>query len=130
MSLDSGTRKTFAQIKGVDCFDKVKNNIRKYSKNGRVVLKYIILPNVNDNIDDIKGFLSFAKEIGTDSIEIVRNYLEHNNMHDNEFDFQNFNWSNQTMKLIKLFFNLCIEEKFVIQATNFPQNYKEVLNLN
>ncbi len=63
-SLDSGTDNTFYKIKGVDKFSEVKSNLRKYSLNGVVTLKYIMLNGINDNIDDIGGFITFAGEIG------------------------------------------------------------------
>ena len=61
VSLDSGTSRTFSKIKGVDCFDKVVENLLKYSECGHGVhLKYIILPEINTNPDDVDGFLDIA----------------------------------------------------------------------
>ena len=60
ISLDAGTKDTFAKVKGVDCFEKVVENIRRYSeaKIGMVMLKYIFLPGTNDSDEDIAGFLN------------------------------------------------------------------------
>ena len=63
-SIDSGTKGTFARIKGADCFDKVINNLKKYSEtNGSIYLKYIILEGINDNNADLDGFVAISKEI-------------------------------------------------------------------
>jgi pyruvate-formate lyase-activating enzyme len=66
ISLDSGTPETFGKVKGVDRFDAVCENIRKYAKHahaGSVSLKYILIPGLNDNDEDIDGFLKISKEI-------------------------------------------------------------------
>jgi molybdenum cofactor biosynthesis enzyme MoaA len=63
-SVDAGTRETFAKIKGVDGFDKVCNHIVRYSQSGAVELKYIFLPGINDNLEDIDGVLGLCRKIG------------------------------------------------------------------
>ena len=63
ISVDSGTAKTFAKVKGRDCFAKVAENIRKYGECGNVELKYIILPGLNDNSEDAEGFVNLASEV-------------------------------------------------------------------
>jgi pyruvate-formate lyase-activating enzyme len=65
-SLDAGTAETFARVKntGVDCFKRVRDNITKYSRLGcKYYLKYIILAGINDNENDIYGFIDICKEI-------------------------------------------------------------------
>ena len=63
-SLDAGTSKTFARIKGVDCFKDVVGNLTKYaSTGGKITCKYIILDGINNNAEDIDGFLSISKDI-------------------------------------------------------------------
>ena len=66
VSLDAGVRKTFAEVKGVDCFDKVKENLRRYSQSpvGIVVPKYIVVPGVNDDEANIEGFASLCVDLG------------------------------------------------------------------
>lgn len=65
VSLDSGTRETFAKIKGVDCFDKVVSNLRKYASAGpgAVTLKFIILDGVNDSDREINAFIDLCCEL-------------------------------------------------------------------
>jgi len=71
-SLDAGTPQTFAKIKNVDCFQKVMDNLTKYSQTGgRIELKYIILDEINDNDEDVQGFVFFAKQINA-PIQISR----------------------------------------------------------
>jgi hypothetical protein len=51
VSLDSGTRETFKKIKGVDLFEKVCENLKRYKTAavGFVMPKYIVIPGINDN---------------------------------------------------------------------------------
>lgn len=64
ISLDSGTKETFNKIKRIDAFDKVIDNIKKFTslQNVELTLKYITLNGINDNINEIKGFLNIVKE--------------------------------------------------------------------
>lgn len=73
ISLDAGTRETFAKIKGVDCFEKVISNIKKYSeaKIGIVILKYIFVTDVNDNGEDIDGFVNIVEKTGVDCVNLA-----------------------------------------------------------
>ena len=80
ISLDSGTPETFIRVKGVNLFDKVCENIRRYSKYGRIELKYILIPGLNDNFSDFKGFLDLAEEIGAEVVlsrDNTQSGLEH-----------------------------------------------------
>lgn len=65
VSVDAGTRKTFEVVKGVDQFEKVSCNLADYSgKHGNVVsLHYIILPGINDDAENILGFVRLAQKI-------------------------------------------------------------------
>lgn len=51
-------------------FDTVKQNLTKYSQSGLIELKYIFLPEVNDNKKDIDGFIEFCKAVGAHSAAI------------------------------------------------------------
>ncbi len=70
ISLDSGTNKTYKKIKQVDCFDMVCETIKNYSKanNDNVIVKYIIIPGVNDNIFEINKFFKLMKNFGIKTI--------------------------------------------------------------
>jgi hypothetical protein len=64
VSLDAGTAETFHRIKGLDAFRKVLGNLEKYRAEGaRITLKYIMLPGINDNNEDLDGFIAIAKRL-------------------------------------------------------------------
>ena len=66
VSIDSGTRGTFRKVKGKDYFDKVCENLKHYNDagNGVIVLKYVFIPGVNDNDEDVDGFAQICLETG------------------------------------------------------------------
>jgi hypothetical protein len=71
VSLDSGTPNTYHKVKRVNAFTKVVGNIEKYAKTGGVItLKYIMLPELNDNFEDINGFLGIAKQLNITNISL------------------------------------------------------------
>jgi pyruvate-formate lyase-activating enzyme len=71
-SIDAGTRATFAKIKGVDVFDKVCENLARYSLDGFVHLKYIVMPGLNDNDADIAGFIDLCGRLKIKAVDISR----------------------------------------------------------
>jgi len=75
VSLDAGTKESYATIKGKDCFNKVISNIEEYSKRGNIILKFIVMPGINTNDNDAKGFIDFAIKIGA-TVEISINFLD------------------------------------------------------
>lgn len=69
ISLDCGCKETFNKIKGVDKFDDVVKNIRKYIKDTkensyRVMIKYILLEGINDNKEEIEKWIQLCTQIG------------------------------------------------------------------
>lgn len=61
VSMDCGTRESFAKIKSVDCYDQVCANLVQYAATGGcIILKYIMLPGINDNERDCEGFIELA----------------------------------------------------------------------
>lgn len=74
VSMDSGTRETFAKIKNVDAFEAVRKNLIRYNaRGGKVKLKYIVLPNYNDRIEDADGFIELCKEVNAANVIISGN---------------------------------------------------------
>lgn len=72
ISMDAGTRETYHKVKGLDAFDRVIENMKRYEL-GNVdgfVLKYIFLEGYNDNEADTDGFIDVAAEVGCRSITI------------------------------------------------------------
>jgi len=65
ISTDAGTKETFKKIRGVDVFDKVFNNIKKYHlAAGRgVIIKYVFTDG-NSNLEEIKKFLEQINKYG------------------------------------------------------------------
>lgn len=72
ISIDSSSRDTYKKIKQTDAFKAVCNNLKKYSKAQKksfgVISKYIIIPGLNDNIEEIDNWLKFNKE---NNIQII-----------------------------------------------------------
>ncbi len=66
ISPDAGTREKYKQIKQVDCFEKVWQNIGSYVQRAAdkndVKIKYIIIPEVNDSQKDIDDFFNMAEK--------------------------------------------------------------------
>jgi len=65
-SIDAGTSETYRRIKGVDGFERVRQNLKKYAQAavGLVMLKYIFVPGVNDTPEDVDGFIDLCEETG------------------------------------------------------------------
>lgn len=84
ISIDSGCRETYKKIKQVDRFDNVCETVQKYAFAGRenVILKYIIIPGVNDNLKEIDSFFKLIKKynISTVALDLEVQYArKHNN---------------------------------------------------
>jgi pyruvate-formate lyase-activating enzyme len=75
-SIDAGTRGTFAIIKGVDLFDRVCENLARYSLDGPVHLRYIVLPGVNDNERDVAGFIDLCGRLKIRVVNISRDSFD------------------------------------------------------
>jgi wyosine [tRNA(Phe)-imidazoG37] synthetase (radical SAM superfamily) len=75
-SIDAGTPETWLAVKGVDNFDKVTDNLFKYASKcsfrSQITLKYIILPGINDNLDDILWIVEAMKELSLPTIMLAR----------------------------------------------------------
>lgn len=80
VSVDAGTKATYEKIKRVKAFDTVWKNLAKYVKavgnnrRGRVQIKYILLPGINDSMSEIKAFTEKCFKIGCKHIEIAIEY--------------------------------------------------------
>lgn len=72
ISPDSGSRGKYKQIKQVDCFEQVWKNIGSYVKNASdkndVMVKYIIIPDVNDTKKDIDDFFYMVQKYHVSSV--------------------------------------------------------------
>ena len=79
ISPDSGDRETYKKIKQVDCFDKLYSNIKTYTDSSdyaknNIILKYIIVDDINDNKEEVKKFLNMAKELKINNVRMDIDY--------------------------------------------------------
>lgn len=73
-SLDCADRDLFFRLKRVDKFSESVNNLRNYAKSKhpeRVVVKYIIIENMNDNEKTVTDFVNLIADIGLSCIELM-----------------------------------------------------------
>ncbi len=73
--LDAGTAETYLLMKGYDYFDRVVENLGKYAQNGRVVLKYIVMPGFNTTREDYLGMIRILKELGLTELLLSQDHL-------------------------------------------------------
>jgi pyruvate-formate lyase-activating enzyme len=80
ISLDCGTGETCKRVKQIEAYEKIIRNVFKYAESGgRIQLKYVMLPDINDNLTDINGFLSVADKIRPESIALSFDLFEYHN---------------------------------------------------
>ena len=121
VSLDSGCRKTYKKIKKVDAFDKVIENLKKYSKNQHmphtIGLKYIIIPTYNDNVCEFKKFIKTAKLAGVKKviIDLDAKYAR----------LLNFEVDNYLVNLVEKFEKIAKKENFITETYSFYKQSKE-----
>ena len=77
LSADSGTKETYKAVKRVDKFDKFWENAKKYAKAQKdidnkffVESKFILIPNVNTNKNEIDKWMDLTIKSGINSIVI------------------------------------------------------------
>lgn len=72
ISIDAGTRETFNRVKGIDCFYEVRENLIRYGKRSARCIepKYIFLPGINDNEEDVDGFVNLCNDISAGIVQI------------------------------------------------------------
>ena len=72
ISIDCGCRESFKRIKTVDKFDSLVENLKKYTKLPiQLRLKYILVRNVNDNLEEVAKYIELMKEIGIKISELT-----------------------------------------------------------
>lgn len=80
VSLDSGSPATYAQVKGVDKFRQVSENVERYCAEGspaNVQLKYIIFEPSN-KISEIDAFLGFCARLGVKNVQFSFDFRDVN----------------------------------------------------
>lgn len=80
ISPDAGTKETYEKIKNVTCFEKVCENLQKYSsclnKDNKNLLKtkYIIVPGYNDSLEEIDSWLKIVLKSNIKSVIVDFEY--------------------------------------------------------
>lgn len=76
ISLDAGTDQTWHKIKGVNNFQHVLANLKKYKNVAhnpeQINFKYIILPDINDSDEDFLSFIAIEKSLNLSTFNISR----------------------------------------------------------
>lgn len=75
ISVDAGTRETYASYKGADVYERVVENIMRYRERGPIKLKYIAAA-CNTSDADVDGFLELAKRVDPISVMVTPEYGE------------------------------------------------------
>lgn len=73
VSVNAGTQETYERVKGIDAFDKVSENLFRYSKidNERTQLRYTYISGLNDKSEDIDGFIELCARLKTEHVSIL-----------------------------------------------------------
>lgn len=128
VSVDAGIKQTYEKIKRVKAYDKVWTNLRNYIKaarlnpNANVVIKYVIIPEVNDNEKDIKTFIKKCRKIGAKAIEINMEFFWMNENHNKPI-------SNNLQNTL-LYFSTLPKEYNVYFSSNISSHIKNWLQNN
>lgn len=76
VSIDAGTPATWNKVKGVNNFEEVTSNLVRYYKAsgrpGQITLKYIILPDINDNYEDFASVMEIMKILEVKHLTVSR----------------------------------------------------------
>lgn len=77
-SFDAGTAETYERIKGVNCYEKMLGNVRRYLQAPYLVLnpRYLFVPGINDNESDVKGFVQMCVDLNVDFVTPVFSFLD------------------------------------------------------
>lgn len=78
-SLDCGSEDMYKKIKRVDKFNDVIENLRRYKEeitnpSVSIMVKYIIVQNLNDNVEEIEKFINCMKQLQIKTIQLEINY--------------------------------------------------------
>lgn len=80
-SLDCGSKETYLKLKKIDKFEIFIENIKRYLNaihdKYRILLCYIVVKNINDNLEEAQKFLTLVKELG---IERIRFEIDYNDL--------------------------------------------------
>ena len=114
VSVDSGSKETFEKIKQVPCYDKVRETIRKYALQttflGRYLVsaKYIIIPGINDSIEEIEKWMiaNYNAGLYTTVLDIEENWYLKNKDNIPKHIFDLIKYAEKRAKQLKTNFEL------------------------
>lgn len=117
-SLDAGTPETFRKVKGVNeqLYWRVIDNLIQYGTHGVVEAKYIFLTDVNDNKEDVEGFIAACEKIKPVAIHIARD--------SNTYDVEKC-LSTQTLDMMVYMIRLAKEKGFHVNCSPLVFNTRE-----
>lgn len=76
LSIDAGTPQTWFKVKGFDNFEAVTSNLVKYygesARPGQITLKYIVLPGINDTLEDYLSLVEIMKVLKVPHLTLSR----------------------------------------------------------
>lgn len=127
VSVDAGTKETYEKVKRVKGYDRVWDNLKNYIKAAKqnpeanVVIKYVIIPGVNDNLKDAKTFIKKCSAIGCESIEINMEFFWMSENHDKPISKE----LKQTLEYFNNFTN-----KNLVFSSNINSHIKDWLKQN
>lgn len=125
ISVDSGTKETFAKVKGTKHFDRVWDNIKKYAKVQKLPVlvksKFIVVPELNDSENEIKLWIEKSKDAGVNIvvIEIESNYYQANRESIPESLINLFHFAHKTAKDLGLDFLLYDRSSHMMSEHNW-----------
>ena len=73
-SLDCANPELYYKLKRVDKFQECINNLRKYAKGLKdppIIVKYIVVEHLNDNINEISQFIDLIYSLGINNVEFM-----------------------------------------------------------
>lgn len=130
ISVDAGTEKTYEKIKRVkNKFNNVWSNLDKYIKsannnpNSKVSIKYIIIPGINDNVNEAQAFVKKCLEVNCKNIVVsMELHFKRNNYHEKV--------SGHLRETMEYFSNLVIENVKINYAPEAIEYFNYQLSLN
>ncbi len=141
ISIDSGSASTYRKIKNVDAFDKVVDSIKEYvnasvDNPNNVRIKYIIIPGVNDNLDEIDKFFDLMKKLNVVDIALdieVRYAREHNNKDVSKHIFLLVDYFEKKTKELKIKLSIYSFLSYVMKNRNINKtkliNFRFLFNM-
>ncbi len=88
-SLDCGCRETYKKVKRVDKFDIFVENLSRYlaaiEEKFRILVPYIVVRNINDNLEEVEKYLNLINELG---VKRIRFEIDYNDLLGNKGRFE------------------------------------------